>query len=142
MDDRRPPHAVLFLFIFCVQDGATEEGSNSTTAAALAAGAATTTPADEGAASGEGGLPPFQDRLVEESGILGGQEIFLEDVRSEKLVCVVKPVPKRCVLAEKPPFVAVTVNVTYLCIWGYFARPHLLVNVCCTDAYPLPYLIL
>lgn len=69
--------------VCCCQDGAAEEGSNSAAAAALAAGTATAVPADEGAAaSGEGGLPPFQDRLVEESGILGGQEIFLEDVRS------------------------------------------------------------
>eukprot|EP00752_Nemacystus_decipiens_P001274 g1270.t1 len=65
------------------KDGATEEASNGATAAALAAaGTAATVPADGGGAAGEeGGLPPFQDRLVEESGILGGQEIFLEDGR-------------------------------------------------------------
>lgn len=55
--------------------------SNSTSAAALAAATSAATAAtDEGAAIGEGALL-FQDRLVEESGILGGQEIFLEDVR-------------------------------------------------------------
>eukprot|EP00903_Cladosiphon_okamuranus_P007250 g7034.t3 len=68
------------------KDRATEEGSNSAAAAALAAGtgasASATAPSDEGVAIGEGSaLPPFQDRLVEESGILGGQEIFLEDGR-------------------------------------------------------------
>lgn len=57
------------------------EENSSNGAAAAAADAATT--ADE-AAMTEGGKPSplFQERLVEESGILGGQEVYLEDVRT------------------------------------------------------------
>ncbi|CAN0142172.1 unnamed protein product, partial [Ectocarpus sp. 12 AP-2014] len=66
------------------KDGTPEDNQNNTNAAASAAAAA-----DKGAVTDDNGIehkvdvdgPLFQDRLVEESGILGGQEIYLEDGR-------------------------------------------------------------
>lgn len=65
------------------QDGTLEDNQNITNTGAGAAAA------DKGAVADDNGNghnvdvdgPLFQDRLVEESGILGGQEIYLEDVR-------------------------------------------------------------
>ncbi|CAN0559881.1 unnamed protein product, partial [Ectocarpus sp. 12 AP-2014] len=66
------------------QDGTPEDNQNNTNTATSAAAAA-----NKGAVTDDNGIghkvdvdgPLFQDRLVEESGILGGQEIYLEDGR-------------------------------------------------------------
>ncbi|CAN0455330.1 unnamed protein product, partial [Ectocarpus sp. 8 AP-2014] len=64
-------------------DGIPEDNQNNTNTAVAAAAA------DKGAVTDDNGNehkvdvdgPLFQDRLVEESGVLGGQEIYLEDGR-------------------------------------------------------------
>ncbi|CAN0434175.1 unnamed protein product, partial [Ectocarpus sp. 12 AP-2014] len=66
------------------KDGTPEDNQNNTNTATSAAAAA-----NKGAVTDDNGIghkvdvdgPLFQDRLVEESGILGGQEIYLEDGR-------------------------------------------------------------
>lgn len=73
----------LSFVVICrrVQEDAIEEGSNGGDTTATA-----TTPKDDGDRATAEVWPLFQDRLVEESGILGGQEIFLEDVSKALLV--------------------------------------------------------
>ena len=56
-----------------------DDTANSNAGTAVAADLATTRADEE--STNHDALELFQDRLVEESGILGGDEIYLEDVR-------------------------------------------------------------